>query len=162
MITLHGFTCINFSTQAHSGALYIVIPTKNSCKPDCICPIILIADQDCLNFQVCSCIMDTLFNNSLSLCAVTPTHFQLCISNVTNGMNNTNVHLYTRTYSNCAQPYRKYIKAFKIFIGDVMIVIIIFNYIIIINNIYCMYQHKNKIIVTIIVILITVTMCRYG
>lgn len=119
MINPHGFTCINFNTQAYPGALYIVIPSKNNCKSDCVCPVVLIADQDCQNFQMCSCIMDTHFNDSLRICSTTQSYLQLCISNVTSGMNNTNVHLYTQRYTTCAPSYRKYVKAFKIIIRDI-------------------------------------------
>ena len=64
--------------------------------------------------------MDTHFINSLNVCSIDLTNLQLCFSNISSQLNDSNIHLYQTIISNCINPYtfRKYVKSFKITIGD--------------------------------------------
>lgn len=118
----HTSACIDYAFQRVNGVLNIVLPTRDPCRLDCICPVILITNPGCYNFQSCSCIADTRFNGYLYVCVSNGTMFNVCFSNLNSAMNNSLLHLYQTKYSNCQNEmiylYRNYVKSFKIIVTD--------------------------------------------
>lgn len=116
-------SCVSHNTQQNPGVLNVILPSVRSCQADCICSVLLLANQNCYDFQTCSCISETSFLNSLTVCVSNISHLLICIGNFTDEMNNTNVHFFVTRHSSCIQQnlyysYRKYVKAIKIISGN--------------------------------------------
>ena len=122
-----GYVCRMIHTKDIYGPLNIVLPTNdNICEPDCICPIVFLLNQDCYTAELCSCIHNTVFTHTLSLCRTEPTNIQLCINNITDGMNGSRLHIFQSKTSYCQNSwiysYRNYVKAFMILIAGIFTV----------------------------------------
>lgn len=116
-------------TRRSSTIIYVVIPLTYLQMSDCICPALILPNQECSSLGLCHCAADTSFINSLELC-LNGVNLEICISsNVQDETNNTVLYLYElKPLSDCYvdQVYRKYIKALQIFIikGEGLLMIV--------------------------------------
>lgn len=106
------------------GALRLAVINN---PEDCICPLIFMDSEDCVNFTKC-CIRNTIFINSFQLCRFTSrmseTRFTFRIHNLNTAMDNSRIHFLNRL--NCqlegcdstSSPYTEYVKSHEISVGE--------------------------------------------
>ena len=107
-----------------NATMYIAFPVNQADMPDCLCPIIILKEDDCYNLEQCHCANEAVILNSaeiVNVCHNSSTgKLSLYIQNIKRTDNNTHLHCYNSKVCNhgsSGQLIREYIDSFKIIQG---------------------------------------------
>ena len=112
-----------FTPDKLSSTVYLAVGQNRT--TDCICPLIFIDNETCLNFTKC-CIKDTLLFNFIEYCVDDNSNkiYKFRLKTLSLDIDNTRIHFHQSFNCNsrqCSPPlqysYREYIYSYEILVG---------------------------------------------
>ena len=119
------FTFSNLITST----FHLVLP-RSGFEEDCFCPVLFAEDSKYYDLKSCSCLNNTVFQNSyFNFCLTEDQKISFQIKNLTRNMNGSRLSIFHEFFCtrNFLPPYRIYTHSFEIAIGK--------------SNINCKFYH---------------------